>query len=689
MAQFTEMRISEKTANPVKTIHGERDELEQQPWPRPLAPATIHTTATEMSDDQHHGENEDDHPHKKSMLQKVKEKAKKLIKKKKKKKQPADGHGDEHREEEEHHHFDDDEDEEEGEEEDTEEEEEEKARDLNPSDFYSRPLANPSPVSPELNAFSARTLLNGTQLARDPEAPEAPKTEVQCTSRDPNMLAGVASDHRATSPAEMARRQQDVPAAPGQSSAGITPILQSKEAVYGITARNPDYDAQKSDGYMTQHQVQDIGNTGTATPDLTLQTRVDALPNYSRRKEAQENVLDEQDETERIDYSFTFAKSPPLPAGVMKPAINEEPVMEKLIQQAGEVCGFDSSKGDMAADVGSGDSTVKDQSPSATHGDTEESGSNEFKYAENKLEGTDINRHSNVSDEPQDLRAGDDRSENFNENTGRSATLEAATSVVETAIGVAQGLKDRIAMGLGGTLSDSPANANDKEREDEEGAGHDRSYTEKIYGVTSTAKNAIASKLGYGEHHESADEVPIKPIQTSAEEDNYENNGGGKSYRDKIYDTASAAKNVISSKLGYGEHQLPVQEDAEKKTDGLSADHDEGAQEERGKNLTDKIYETASAANNVVSSKLGYGKQEDPLGAEKPQGKMMEKYEDEHDTGEGKSYTQKIYETATTAKNAISSQIGYGGKETVRDHEQKIDDLSKGESDAYPVSYGN
>jgi len=686
MAQFTEMRISEKTANPVKTIHGERDELEQQPWPRPLAPATIHTTATEMSDDQHHGENADDHPHKKSVLQKVKEKAKNLIKKKKKK-QPAVDHGDEHREEEEHHHSDDDEDEE-GEEEDTEEEEEEKARDLNPSDFYSRPLANPSPVSPELNAFSARTLLNGTELAKDPEAPEAPKTEVQWTSRDPNMLAGVASDHRARSPAETARRQQDVPAAPGQSSAGIAPILQSKEAAYSITARNPDYDLQKSDGYMT-HQVQDIGTTGTATPDLTLQTEFDALPNYSRRKEAQENVLDEQDETERIEDSFTFAKSPPLPAGVMKPAIIEEPAMEKLIQRAGEVCGFDSSKADMAADVGSGDSTVKDQSPSATHGDTEESGSNEFKYAENKLEGTDINRHSNVSDEPQDFRAGDARSENFNENIVRSAALEAATSVVGTAIGVAQGLKDRIAMGLGGTVSDSPANENDKEREDEEGAGHDRSYTEKIYGVTSTAKNAIASKLGYGEHHEPADEVPNKPIQTLAEEDIYENNGGGKSYRDKIYDTASAAKNVISSKLGYGEHQVTVQENAEKKTDGLSADHDDGVQEKGEKSLTDKIYETASAANSVVSSKLGYGKQEDPLVEEKPEGKTMEKYEDEHDTGEGKSYTQKIYETATTGKNAISSKIRYGGKEAVRDHEQQIDEVSKGESNAYPVSYSN
>jgi len=48
---------------------------------------------------------------------------------------------------------------------------------------------------------------------------------------------------------------------------------------------------------------------------------------------------------------------------------------------------------------------------------------------------------------------------------------------------------------------------------------------------------------------------------------------------DKIYGTASAAKNVISSKLGYGEHLVPVQEEAEAKKRRYlsSADHDEEA----------------------------------------------------------------------------------------------------------------
>ena len=81
---------------------------------------------------------------------------------------------------------------------------------------------------------------------------------------------------------------------------------------------------------------------------------------------------------------ITFSKSPPLPSGVMKPVIIEKPAIETLIQRAGEVCRFYSSKTDMAAHVEYRDSTVKHQSPSATHGDREESGSNEFKYAENK-----------------------------------------------------------------------------------------------------------------------------------------------------------------------------------------------------------------------------------------------------------------------------------------------------------------
>ena len=124
-----------------------------------------------------------------------------------------------------------------------------------------------------------------------------------------------------------------------------------------------------------------------------------------------------------------------------------------------------------------------------------------------------------------------------------------------------------------------------------------------------------------------------------------------------------------------------MHEDAEKKTDGISADHNDGAQEEGDKSLTDKIYETTSATNRVVSSKLGYGKQEDLLVEEKPDGKMMETYEYEHDIGEGKNYTQNIFETTTTAKNSISSNIGYGGTETVvQHHEQQIDKVSKGDS---------
>lgn len=703
MAQFADMRISEKSSDPVKITHGERDELQQQqmPWPRPSAPATIHTTATQVSDDQHHGEDEGDHPHKKSVLQKVKDKAKKLIKKKK----PGHGHGDDHREEEDHHHF---EEEEEGEEEDddTEWEEEGKTSDLNPPDFHSRPLGDASAVSPGLDTFSARSLLKDSELARDPEAP---KSRVQWTSLDPSVVA-TGHEARASSPAETARRQQEVPAAPGYSSAGIAPILQSREATYSSTTRDPDYDVQRSDASPDNHmarRVHDIGTTHTAAPDSTLHVPAiktqlpQQLPNYNRRKEVPENVVHWQDEPERIEYSDPFAKSPTLPEEIMKPDVTEEPAMEKLVQRAGEVCGFDTNKGDIASDVGAGAPSVKDQKASATHGDWEESGptesiSDELKSSENKLGGKEINRHSTVSDEPQDVKVQDASSVECNENAGRSATFETVTSVVGTAVGAAQGLKDRIAMGLGST--GPHGDENNKEREDEEGVKHDKSYTEKIYGMTSTAKNAIASKLGYVEHHEPVDGAPNEPNRSAPEENNYESSEEGKSYKDKIYNTASATKNVISSKLGYDEHKVPVQEEAEKKTDQPLADHDEGAHDEGGKSFTDKIYDTASAANSVVSSKLGYGGQEDHDVEKKPERQTMEKYEDdkrtksdehEHDKGEGKSYTEKIYETAATAKNAISSKFGPRGKETGQDHGQQIDEVSKSESDAHPLVYTN
>ena len=114
---------------------------QQQPWPRPSLPAEIHTTATQISDHQHHGEDDGDHHQKKSVLQKVKDKAKKLIKKKKKK--PDHGHGDELREQEDHHHFEEQEGEEEDDDDSEEEEEERNARDFNPLDLiHSRPCKN-------------------------------------------------------------------------------------------------------------------------------------------------------------------------------------------------------------------------------------------------------------------------------------------------------------------------------------------------------------------------------------------------------------------------------------------------------------------------------------------------------------------------------------------------------------------
>nr|ADE75906.1 unknown [Picea sitchensis] len=82
-------------------------------------------------------------------------------------------------------------------------------------------------------------------------------------------------------------------------------------------------------------------------------------------------------------------------------------------------------------------------------------------------------------------------------------------------------------------------------------------------------------------------------------------------------------------------------------------DVDEKAKSD-GKSLTD----TPSAAESVVSS--------NPVVEAKAEGQTKS---DGDDTVAGKSYTDKMYSTAGTAKNAFYSAFGYGGAKTVQDKE--------------------
>jgi hypothetical protein len=288
------------------------------------------------------------------------------------------------------------------------------------------------------------------------------------------------------------------------------------------------------------HQAQDLGTFDTA--DLAthpVQSEFSQeLPNsipYNRRKEAPENELYGKDESEKIEYSDPFVRSPRDPEGMMK-SITEETAGETVpIQPAAEDRWFN------ADNVVAGAPTVKDQNPSPSHLGSEKFGttepiSDEIEYADqDKLGDKEIKRHAGVSDESPELGAQQEASsEKFNENVGRSAALESATSV--------EGSKDTATMDLGGTnLHDSEK---EKESKYEEGIGDDESHMEKINGMTSTENSAnVASKRG-NDGHQSMDEAPYEPNRM-AEEDNYENSEEGKSYGDKIYDIDSTEKDEI------------------------------------------------------------------------------------------------------------------------------------------------
>eukprot|EP01018_Ginkgo_biloba_P040862 Gb_01492 [translate_table: standard] len=109
-------------------------------------------------------------------------------------------------------------------------------------------------------------------------------------------------------------------------------------------------------------------------------------------------------------------------------------------------------------------------------------------------------------------------------------------------------------------------------------------------------------------------------------------------------------------------------------THQLGPDVDAAESKKTGKNsLTGKlspIYNGASIAKNAIASKLGYGGQE-AMHEEKTKNFTGEKGEGnanqlDQDVGSGlesKGYTDKIYDTASTVKNMISSKLGYGGQE--------------------------
>lgn len=649
MAQFSDERTTRtgNSSDPLKIEHGGREEPQNQAWPTPSTP-TFQTKETQVADDQ---EQEVQQPQKKSMLQKVKERAKTYIHKHGYGHIPNDNkeEDDQHQsgeEEEGHDQF------EHQEKEDTQSEKKEKAEDLNSNPRNGSSDVG-SAVAPRSDASSTRNLSTESEATRDREVTN---TGIPWKPRDPNVVSEgfeprAASD-RPASPIETMRGdsgEQELPTSPDQPSVGISPTLRSRSAVITPTLQSTEATSTP----LEAQQVHDIGTTDTAdlaTHPVQGQFSQE-LPNvvpYNRRKEAPEVEFYGKDEPEKIDYNDPFPRSPRDPEVMMK-SITEEPTAETLpIQQVPEDRWFD------ADDVVAGGPAVKDQNPSLSHVGSEKFGtaepiSDEPEYTDqDKLGGTGIKMQDDVSDESRDLKAQEANSEEFTENTGRPAALETATSI--------EGSKDKPTTDLDGIGLDE--NEKEEESKDEERAGNDESHMEKLSGMTSTENNAnVASKDGNDEHR-AVDEAPSNPDRI-AEEENQENREKRTSYGNPVYDIDSTEKNDISSKLGYGEDQEREQEETEKRTEKLSADEEKGAHEESGKSLTD-----TPSADSVVSS--------NPAVEEKDEVQPIERYGDDddvktksdghEDTDAGKSYSDKMYATASTAKNAFYSTFGYGAK---------------------------
>jgi len=513
-----------------------------------------------------------------------------------------------------------------------------------------------------------------------------------------------------SAPAET-RGQQEVPPTPADAGSAVSPALDASSA-----------------------PVEKRGQPQVPTTPAVV----------NRRNEALENEYYGKDKAEKSDYSDAFARAPKDPEEMMK-SIKEESAMEAVQhQEASKDRWYD------ADDTVAGTPTVKDENPRLSHPGSEKSGttepiSDELEDADqDKLGDKEIKGPAGLSDEPQASKVLQEASsEEFNEKPGRSTALEDATYI--------EGSKDTTAMNLGVTGQDEEGGGDDEsykekihdktsteygtnfaskrgndeqqsiheppyepdrmaEKENYENSEEGKSYGDQIYDKDPTEKIEPSSKFGLGEHQEPGQGETEKRTEPDrmAEEENYENSEKGKSYGDQIYDKDPTEKIEPSSTFGLGEHQEPGQGETEKRTERVSTDDVEEANEETGKSWTGR----PSAAESIVSSNpaveekvegqaMGIdeddvnkktksdgksltetpsvdkgGVSSNPVVEEKADGKTGETYKDDveektksdgHDTVPGKSYSDQVFSTANTAKGALYSVFGYGGAKAVPD----------------------
>ncbi|CAN1180651.1 hypothetical protein LINPERPRIM_LOCUS12824 [Linum perenne] len=203
------------------------------------------------------------------------------------------------------------------------------------------------------------------------------------------------------------------------------------------------------------------------------------------------------------------------------------------------------------------------------------------------------------------------------------------------------------------------------------------SATSAISGTAASAKNVVASKLGYGAGNSETNEGQIRNLPDSghkndAVDHNLDSPRKQSSYTKQISSAAISAKNAVAAKLGYGgegdknSDQTPIHNQADA---GDSHQHPHSTADQPIQN------QSSSSAKNAVASKLGH------TGGDDNKSKSTEQDFNSDNPSSGihnsapdsprnqTSYTDKISSatsalagTAISAKNAVASKLGYGGE---------------------------
>ncbi|KAK7380298.1 hypothetical protein VNO78_32806 [Psophocarpus tetragonolobus] len=244
--------------------------------------------------------------------------------------------------------------------------------------------------------------------------------------------------------------------------------------------------------------------------------------------------------------------------------------------------------------------------------------------------------------------------------------ISAATSTIaDTAISAKNAVTSKLGYGDNRTGTETTQTRDQKQKTSNENPSTVSLATAAIADKAVAAKNTVASTLGYGPNTEAT--------QTRNREENTGNEKPStiSSAASAIADKAATAKNTVASKLGYGTNTEGTQTK-------YQAENTSNEKPSTISSATSAITETAATAKNAVASKLGYGDKNDTE-------TIPTMHQEEHTSNKNpsaiSSATTAIADKAASAKNTVASKLGFGGTATT--NEQK-----RSEQAAAPTEYG-